>query len=105
MRSGPEHNWRRAGPGSWHDSGSLELAFEFLVPAAYRPIYDNMKDAAFWFANTYGTVLDEMRANMPVGAGTYLHVKEFDLFAGPDYPDELDPDYGYVYAVAYICQW
>lgn len=105
VRSGPEHSWRRGGPGSWRDAGVLELAFEFLVPASYRPIYDNMKDSAFWFANTYGTVLDEMQDNIDAGGGTYLHVSQFDLIAGPDYPDELDPDYGSVYAVAYLCQW
>lgn len=78
-------SWKltREGPGTWMQSGDLNLALELTIPTAYL---GDIREEAVYFDNNLGEMLLEMRNNSGLANGSaepYLNVIAFELLNDP----------------------
>ena len=94
---GEEFKASRVGRGAWSHAGTIDLSVE-LIPSAFY--IDAPEDEAMDTLNSFGAILDEMKALSGQGAGitvggvqeTHLNVVAFNLLAGPSRCDPLLED-------------
>ena len=71
-----------AGSGASYDysnDGDVEVSIEFVIPDAYKTQDGNLEEeAALWFGNKIGTIIDEML----VSAGSVGHLDVVSITAG-----------------------
>jgi len=99
-----EWGTQRLGPGTWDDSGSLMLSFEFIPPAEYK---DLPKEESIWFLNKVGAIIDEMRTNSgqaDADLNPYLNATNFTVVVNPA-PSVRSEEVEYFWGVAFKVSW
>jgi hypothetical protein len=105
VRFGSDLGTDRQGPGTWVENGSLVLSFEYPLVDATASESDQLAI----FANSIGTILDQMRALEGQGdagdGNSYLHVVGINRIDGPGKCNPQQEGGAHFFGVSYNVRW